>query len=225
MDLDQHLTSRKHRPLSDIACVASDKCKRRFGSPSALLGHLESGACCSGVNRHTVNKLVQDNDTECIISNGPVAQSLLEYNQNPLEYSSSNCTPILTPTSSASCSPVPTPMTGNIVEHPLPFLSLDADISSSTGILMALNLNGMDNSLASIMPSQEHAPALFHCPGALARQTPHGGSPRKFTTLSGLAMHIESGACGDGQATLKKAMEFVQQRLEKMGLGNIRLLK
>ena len=117
-DLKQHLRSIKHRPLSDIACVASDKCKRRFGSPSALLHHLESGTCCSGIDRHTVNNFVRDNDPERIISNGPVPQRFLEYNQNSSKYSSSNGTPILTPKSSTSCSPVPTPMSGNLVEHP-----------------------------------------------------------------------------------------------------------
>ena len=238
-DLKKHLRSVKHRPLSDLACVASDKCKRRFGSPSALLHHLESGTCCSGVDRHTVNNLVRDNDTGRIISNGPVAQSFLEYNQNPSEYSSSNGTPVLTPTSSASCSPVPAPISGNLPEQPVPFLSLDAAMPPSTTILGALtpsttsiltpissqsflNLSRIDNSLHSMISSHDHVPALFHCPIALASKKLH---MRKFTTLSGLAQHIESGACGEGSATLKKAMEFVQERLEKMGLGSIRLLK
>ena len=227
VDLDQHLNSLKHRPLSDIACVGSDKCKRRFNSPSALIQHLESGARCSGIDRHAVNKLVQDNDTGRTISNGLVAQSLLEYNQNPSEYSSSNGTPVLTPTSSATSSPVPTPMTRHVFEQPMPFLSLDTDISSFTTILMALSVNGMDKSLPSVIPYRDHAPhapVLFHCPGALESTEPHGVSPREFT-LSGLAQHIESGACGDGPATLKKVMEFVQERLEQMGLGSIHLLK
>lgn len=240
-DLKQHLRSAKHRPLSDIACVASDKCKRRFASPSALLNHLESGACCSGVDRHTVNNLVRDNDPGRIISNGPVAQSFLEYNQNPSEYSSSNGTPVFTPTSSASCSPIPTPLSGNVFEQPVPFLSLGAGIPSFTTIFEAptppmtevfppitsqtsLNLNRSD-SFPFITPSHDEAPALFHCPTALASTKPRRLSPRTFTTLSGLAQHIESGACGEGLATLKKAMDFVQERLDKMGLGSIRLLK
>lgn len=242
-DLNQHLASLKHHHLSDLRCVASDKCKRHFISPSALLQHLESGTCCSGITRQIVNTLVQDNDTERIISSGPATQSLLDYNQNPSKYSSSSGSPVFTPTSSASNSPVAATMTDSIRQQPDPFWSLDFESLSFATILRALTPStpgiitptspqksfnfdipgGLPFPRATVW-SHNRASTLFHCPGGLASSTPHGVTPRKFTTLSGLAQHIESGACGEGSATLKKAMEFVQERLQSMGLGSIRLL-
>ena len=243
-DLDQHLTSLKHHPLSDLPCIASDKCKRRFFSPSALLHHLESGTCRSGIDRHAINNLVRDNDVERLISSGPVGQSLLEFNENASESSSSSGTPIFTPTSSVSSSPVPDTMMENTMFQHVPFLSLSAEnpsfatmggtsIPSTLEILTPsssrkssnFDIVGRPPSFHANLSSHELTPTLFHCPTALVDSTPHSERPRTFTTLSGLAQHIESGACGDGLATLKKAMEFVQDRLEKMGLGSVRLLK
>ncbi len=242
-DLTQHLASLKHHPLSDINCIASDKCKHRFASPSALLQHLESGTCCSGIDRHTVNHFVRENDTGRIISSSPALPSLSEYIQNPSEYSSSTGTPIFTPTSSASSSPVATASTDNDIDgHPITRLSLDTTILPFTTWLEALpprttgtltpatpaylNLNQSSCSLPSV---PDHAPApLFHCPAALiatTTSTPHAPSPRQFTTLSALAQHVESGACGEGSDTLTKAMEVVQERLKRMGFGGVRLLK
>ena len=48
---------------------------------------------------------------------------------------------------------------------------------------------------------------------------------KRFSTLSGLAHHVESGACGDGKETMVRAMGFVQRKLEEMGFESIRLLK
>ena len=243
-DLDQHLTSLKHHPLSDLPCIASDKCKRRFISPSALLHHLESGACRSGIDRHAINNLVRDSDVECLISSGPVGQSLLEFNENVSESSSSSGTPVFTPTSSVSSSPVPDTMMENTMLQHVPYLSLGAEnpsfatmggasipstfeirTPSSPRKAFGFDTVGRPPSFHANLSSHEFTPTLFHCPTALVNSTPHSERPRTFATLSGLAQHIESGACGEGLATLKKAMEFVQEHLEKMGLGRIRLLK
>jgi hypothetical protein len=66
--LQQHLNSLVHRPLSDLVCMAHWSCKSHFRSPSALLHHLESGACGSGMNRQKLNKLILTQDTERIIT-------------------------------------------------------------------------------------------------------------------------------------------------------------
>jgi hypothetical protein len=53
------------RLIDDMECVAHDSrhggCQRRFSSPSALLHHLESGACPSDMIRRKLNLLVQAN--------------------------------------------------------------------------------------------------------------------------------------------------------------------
>ncbi|CAD6588206.1 MAG: hypothetical protein ASARMPREDX12_003190 [Alectoria sarmentosa] len=246
IDSEQRLTSLKLHPLSDLGCDASGMCKRRFVSPSALLHHLESGSCCSGMTRRIVNDPVQANDPERIISSDPAAKNLLQYHRNPSEYFSSSGTPVFTPTSSASSSPVAATMTNNIGEQAVPFWSLDAEIPpfdtipgaptplipgflTPTSTQTSFHVDHLNCNLPFPQPnlrSHDSALVLFHCPGALlASSTPHGVAPRHFSIPSGLAQHIESGACGGGSATLRKAMAFVQERLDQWGLGNIRLLK
>lgn len=76
--LQNHLGSLLHNPLSDLACVASTKCKARFTSPSALLSHLESGQCKSGITREEINNLVLSQDTQCLITGEIEGQKFLD---------------------------------------------------------------------------------------------------------------------------------------------------
>ncbi|KAI9729191.1 MAG: hypothetical protein M1834_007098 [Cirrosporium novae-zelandiae] len=74
--LAQHLASLKHHPLSDIKCIGGKKCNRRFTSPSALLHHLESGACrASGLSRKKLNKLIRAADVERVVTCEKVSPS------------------------------------------------------------------------------------------------------------------------------------------------------
>lgn len=70
-DLSKHLDSLTHKPLSAMGCVGSSQCKKKFSAPSAMILHLESGKCFSGMTRDKLNFLVQSNDDERVISNGP----------------------------------------------------------------------------------------------------------------------------------------------------------
>ncbi|KAF5377733.1 hypothetical protein D9757_009369 [Collybiopsis confluens] len=54
----KHSSSRVHRPR-DIRCPL---CSETFKMVSAIAQHVESGACRSGVNRHTVTRVVQSLD-------------------------------------------------------------------------------------------------------------------------------------------------------------------
>jgi hypothetical protein len=81
--------------------------------------------------------------------------------------------------------------------------------------------------LQAHMTSAAHAPRVFHCPSVLMGDNPVAESLSKikyFSTLSGLAQHLESGACRGGLATFKKAIEYVEQKLQLLGLGSIKLL-
>lgn len=60
---EDHRRSLRHEPLSDLVCPLSGRCKKRFTSPSALLLHLESGGCKSGMNRLKLNVLIHAHDT------------------------------------------------------------------------------------------------------------------------------------------------------------------
>jgi hypothetical protein len=85
-------------------------------------------------------------------------------------------------------------------------------------------------SLRQHLDSPVHAPHMFHCPISLLPDIQGSssgkGSPiiKSFSTLSGLAQHLESGACG-GAATFRKAAEYIEVRLKEMGIRTVKLLK
>ena len=62
----QHLNSSVHRPR-DVTCPFRG-CGRAFVSRSALVLHLEEGACRSGIDRTTINRYVRQYDTSNIIT-------------------------------------------------------------------------------------------------------------------------------------------------------------
>lgn len=68
----QHLDSITH-PLSDLECTLSDKCEKRFTLPSALIQHIESGECRSGMNRERLTSPVVEHDTEHVITSKETA--------------------------------------------------------------------------------------------------------------------------------------------------------
>ena len=245
--LDQHLKSLLHHPLSDLKCIASSKCKARFSSPSALLHHLESGSCCSGVSRQDIHDLVRAHDTERTISQGRPAQKFIDMHLNPMDIdSSSSGTPIMTPTSSASNSPI---LTGEqTLDSLLPRLQSlstgnansranvslpDLEMIASKGSLKCplcpgkskvfINLGALQSHLSSCV----HDLKRFHCPVGISHSSiPGTKMPIKhFSTLGGLAQHVESGACGDGAETMRKAIELVQGKLQALGFEGLRLLK
>jgi hypothetical protein len=77
------------------------------------------------------------------------------------------------------------------------------------------------------LSSAAHAPKIFHCPLIFAPELPLTEKPKKekhFATLSGLARHLESGACQGGAATFVNVMKYVQEQLGSLGFKNVKLL-
>lgn len=79
--------------------------------------------------------------------------------------------------------------------------------------------------LETHLRSAKHAPKIFHCPTSLIDGSEEVllGKKKKnhfkmFTTLSGLAQHLEAGACKGGSGTFDKVIRFVEARLKEMGL-------
>ncbi|CAA7264920.1 unnamed protein product [Cyclocybe aegerita] len=64
--LKNHLNSSIHRPKDNMCPFRG--CDKSFVSRGALVLHLESGACCSGIDRETVNKVVRKYDKKGIIT-------------------------------------------------------------------------------------------------------------------------------------------------------------
>lgn len=252
--LDQHLASLIHNPLSNIKCIASSKCKSRFLSPSALLHHLESGGCCSGMTRKKLNRMVQKNDGDRLISSGIEENDLSDLCRR-LDSVSISSRPMATPLSSGSSTPILTPMTDETSGVSLgPFLQRTPselssvffnpqsypDLTSSKfppdakGLMCPLcpgknKTFATTTALQAHLVSPAHAPKAFHCPSNILTLGKGVGnsevSPKLFSTLSGLTQHIESGACYGGKATFQKAIELVEERLKQMGFDQVRLLK
>lgn len=72
----QHKQSLKHNPISELKCPLSKKCPGIFSSPSALLFHLESGTCRSGMTRAALNAVVYQHDNERHITSTAHAASV-----------------------------------------------------------------------------------------------------------------------------------------------------
>ncbi|KAI5994886.1 hypothetical protein F5J12DRAFT_856392 [Pisolithus orientalis] len=64
-NLNSHLNSSIHKP-KDVKCPL---CDMAFVSKSAVILHLESGSCQSGVNRQKVNQYVRQMDRSNVITN------------------------------------------------------------------------------------------------------------------------------------------------------------
>ncbi len=252
--LDKHLASVVHHPLSDLKCVASSDCNQRFSSPSALIHHLESGKCCSGLTRRSLNQLVQSNDTDRIISSGLQELDPLVGLHDRLSSLTITSHPIPTPDDSEDCTPIMTPATedgsGVMLSPYLGRTYSTLSLSASPAFLDPPGqkspppaANGLFCPLCPArtkpfrtaaalhmhLDSPKHAPKVFHCPSNILPPTKnkrgHGASVKHFSTLSGLTQHIESGACRGGNATLWKAMEMVQKRLKDLGFEQVHLLK
>lgn len=75
--------------------------------------------------------------------------------------------------------------------------------------------------------SAAHAPKIFHCPLIPIQDLPAGTKEVKiksFSTLSGLAQHLETGACRGGLAAFRRVFEYAEEKLAALGLGNVKLL-
>jgi hypothetical protein len=198
--LSQHLSSLAHIPLCNVGCIGHQKCKRRFRCPSGLLHHLESGTCCSGINRLTLNNVVCKRDTGRVITcdSIPAKPNLPAIDACPA-----------------------TTETLRGTEKRL------SSIRAKIRCPLCPTHKGFfhtPSALRDHLASPVHAPKQFRCPSSLLATTELSGIQKHFSTLSGLTQHLESGACQGGQATFREAVTYVEERLKHMGLKDWRLL-
>ena len=234
--LQQHQASVIHHPLSDIRCIANSNkskgCLQHFRSPSALLHHLESGNCPSGTTRRKLNAVVQENDIHQIIS-GPTEFTM---QQQAMVMSGAE-----TPTTSSDIGVMLTPSSSNTLDHFPTSQILTPQSSQSTDLaifclessskicpLCPKTRRPFPTSLAlqQHLCSPAHTPKMFHCPVSFfpASDSKKSTIKKSFSTLSGLAQHLESGVCEGGQITLQKAVEYIEVRLRDMGMMKVKLL-
>ncbi|KAI9923910.1 hypothetical protein ASPWEDRAFT_38618 [Aspergillus wentii DTO 134E9] len=207
--LQQHRDSIVHRPISNIKCIAPG-CNRKFKSPSSMLHHLESGGCRSGLNRHDIDLLIRENDVDGIITSPD------ELNISFIEGSSGTSTPgeaVYTP-SSSSYGDTPSDSDSD---------SLIGALEKKSGIRcykcpQSTRVFGSYQALQQHLDSPAHASIIYHCPISLLPGISSSSKLRKsFSTLSGLAQHLESGACKDGLSMLRVTARYVEDRLKEMG--------
>lgn len=206
--LHQHRESIKHRPISNTKCIAPG-CSRTFKSPSAMLHHLESGGCRSGLDRRTIDILIQENDVDGIITK-PNESACTSF----IDDGSSNSTPetIHTPSSS----PYSNSLSGNDSDSPITALENKPGIKCYK-CPNRTKIFGSYRALHQHLNSAAHASLIYHCPVSLSPSISFSNFRQSFTTLSGLAQHLESGACKDGFAMLRVTARYVEGRLKEMG--------
>ena len=251
--LKQHEASRAHNPLCKTSCVASKRCKKTFTSPSALLHHLESGGCRSGMNRKTLNTAFASGDDDHLIMD--VITNRMNTLSLDLETSSS---------SSSSGGAVLTPNTGNslgqispspAILSPTPedawsLLSREQSISHfGSGLLTPQSTESQSTdvvpllsglvcsmcpptrkpfrtleSLQNHITSPAHSRKIFHCPPPSEMGVSDFSYMKTFSTISGLVQHLENGQCVDGFGSLIKVVRHMEQKLQLTGLGGLRLM-
>lgn len=86
VSVDWHMKLIAEKP---ITCPLP-KCWRRFGSASALLQHMESGACKSGMDRSKLNALVHRVDTTRMITDTATASSFMSDVDETSEYAAAS---------------------------------------------------------------------------------------------------------------------------------------
>jgi hypothetical protein len=242
--LRQHLKSVRHNPLSDIPCLADSKCKKHFSCPSGQLHHLESGRCVSGMTKTRLNAAIIANDTNQIITSGG-SQWLLKDSSSTTSTSQTR-SPILTPTSTEFLDSYPP----SAILTPTSTLSASTNFHSILALqsrprsgpqtcplcppsrTRKFNPSALQQHLSSIVHAQVSMsfPLLapdeitFYCPRTLMGEGSKKKAVKQFSTVSGLAQHLESGACNGGKKTLKRMVEYVQEEMKGLGFGGLKLL-
>ncbi|KAH7130247.1 hypothetical protein B0J11DRAFT_602558 [Dendryphion nanum] len=240
--LQQHLLSLKHNPISNLKCPMGKGCQQRFKSPSALLHHLESGRCKSGMDRREVYQIVQACDEDGMIhktsalsiSNSSMFLTSESDQENEggvhLVRSDSEWSVALTPKSqsiSENFSEEWSMLEGSQISFSNSS-TLDTKITQTFRCpLCPANRKPFASAFAlqQHMSSPAHCAKIYHCPSNM----PMGEYGKKsiekhFKTLGGLAQHMETGACYGGKKAFFNSLGFIQQFLERAGYGKIPLL-
>lgn len=248
--LGQHQRSIRHQPLCLIKCLASGKCKKQFQCPSAQLHHLESGTCPSKITKSQLNAGIAKHDVNGIITAQALRKRLVEENMSESTMSPAR-SPLLTPTStefldSYPSTPVHTPrrvfLSSTSVDEKLsqvynmqldivagrkqcPFCPSSRTRTFDPGALQQHLSSGIHAKVSLTLAQKQNDEMSFHCPRALMKGSSTKKPLKHFSTVSGLAQHIESGACHGGKETLHRAVEYIQNEMKSMSLGGLKLLK
>ncbi|KAF8421671.1 hypothetical protein EV426DRAFT_608667 [Tirmania nivea] len=193
-------------------------CPRIFASPSALLQHLDSGACPSGINRHIVNSATIELDHSSAITNRLLraATSRNIHEVNPDEEEAGIATRYR-----AQASPGGPFLTGIGNLDELPDLSCPLCPKSRSPFRTVAALHAH-------MTSPVHDARIYHCTSTssgLASNSDAKHVSRNFSTLGALAQHLESKGCvmsvPAGARIFSETVREVQERLREVELASV----
>ncbi|KAL8713539.1 MAG: hypothetical protein Q9220_002401 [cf. Caloplaca sp. 1 TL-2023] len=231
--LEQHQASNVHKPLSNLRCIASAKCTKHFTSPSALLGHLESGACSSRLNKDLLDTLILEHDTENIITFGVQEMLLPGKAANDSEEIiglSPKCLRASIEESDTDSGGLGALLKASDVPEWYPSAAENEPGKRIDGKLSCPLCPAGSKGFRTRQAFQEHlgspahAPKIFHCPLDLLPVAQARVPLKAFSTLSGLTSHIESNACEGGRRMLEAAADFIEEKLQDLGWAQIKLL-
>ncbi|ETS03445.1 hypothetical protein M419DRAFT_75469 [Trichoderma reesei RUT C-30] len=239
--LKQHLKSVIHCPISNLPCLAGKlcgaKCNTHFRSPSAMVAHMESGSCSSGMDRKKLNRLIHLQDRENLITSSSGLAELSGWAGLEDEEDSPSHSGVMTPSTESGDGVLLTPSSSQLdlaslvgqrlaVSEDSDSESICTELAADAIYLCPLCPNSKRRfvgrtALEQHMHSPAHTPKVFHCPSLLFQAKSRGNEPsmRHFSTLSGLLAHIESDACRGGKSGLRTVMSYMEERLEAMGIS------
>jgi hypothetical protein len=238
--LKQHYDSVKHKPLSRLKCPMGTNCKGTFTSPSALLHHLESGRCSSGMHREKVFQILKSCNLNIISQ--CLSTSVASPSFSPRSYTPSigiDSWTAISDNGSEWSMLTPSPSCDS-AQDGLDQWSLLEDVDFQLGEGMFVGTTNLQTLRCPICPgtrarfstlhslqqhveSPAHSPKIYQCPslsqdGDVTRRAGH------FSTLGGLCQHLESNSCRGGKSVLLRCTAFIQEHLEQLGHGKIHFL-
>ncbi|KAF2198994.1 hypothetical protein GQ43DRAFT_421233 [Delitschia confertaspora ATCC 74209] len=214
----QHRQSVKHKPLSDLKCPLGKGCSGRFMTPSALLQHLESGNCHSGMDRHEIFRMVQSCDADHVIHSPSHLHTRNSFRSPDIETPAFPSDGSLSPWSLLETSSMDVDHTGGL--QALTELKCSLCPPKRKPFAKAKDLEQHLNSAA-------HCAKIYHCPSSIFSATnvqKQHVKERQFSTLSGLTQHMENGACNGDKKAFVSSIGIIQRQLKLMGFEGIPLL-
>jgi len=199
-------------------------CLRTFASPSALLQHLDSGACPSGINRHIVNSATITLDHNSAITNrllrAAAGRNIHEI--DPDEEEADIATRYRRQAPPSGPFPMGRPQlpwgVRNLDELPDLCCPLCPKLSSPFRTAVALHAH---------MTSPIHDARIYHC-SSTNRDLNNSDAlhaSRNFSTLGALAQHLESRGCAmsvqAGARIFNDTVREVQEKLREVELESV----
>lgn len=203
-----------------------------------MVAHMENGSCRSGMDRQKLNRLILAQDSDNLITSSSGIFEISGWASLENGEGSASCSGAMTPSTDSDEGAILTPGSSQIDLVSLVGRRLAGPASSDAeSCCTDLPADGVylcplcpetttrrffgRIALEQHMESAAHTPKMFHCPSLLFPGESGKAKPsmQHFSTVSGLVAHIESGACSGGSAGLRKVMQYMEGRLEEMGIS------